>query len=196
MQDICLLCRICSYTVILACTAVSTNSILTNLIFNISISLTLKSGGFSWCEHLHKTLNSVFFCSWRAQSVIFVLFDKYNHEQWFVWEAVRREVEEAKCELRCMYNRKQRAYQRESLSLTHTHSITILLTWQASHIHFLQVFGLEDDHGQLARSGNVPQGEADIAQLLLLLNKQRRCRGEHTFSKTQIYCITWSQPMP
>lgn len=66
----------------------------------------------------------------------------------------------------------KRACQRESQrahTRPHTHAVTILLTWQASHVHFLQVFGLQDDHGQLAGGGHVSQGEADIAQLLLLL---------------------------
>lgn len=66
----------------------------------------------------------------------------------------------------------KRACQRESQrahTRPHAHAVTILLTWQASHVHFLQVFGLQDDHGQLASGGHVSQGEADIAQLLLLL---------------------------
>lgn len=55
-----------------------------------------------------------------------------------------------------------------------------LLTWQAAHVHFFQVFGLQDDHGQLARSGNVSEREADITQLLLLLASTDR-DSLHTF---------------
>lgn len=42
------------------------------------------------------------------------------------------------------------------------------LTWQATDIHLLQVLGLQNDHGQFASSGHIPQRETDVTQLLLL----------------------------
>lgn len=41
-------------------------------------------------------------------------------------------------------------------------------TWASSHIHALQVSGLQDHHRQFADCGNVAQREADLAQVFLL----------------------------
>lgn len=90
-------------------------------------------------------------------------------------------VGEVKWVLQCMYNYRQKALSEGNSVGTH---IIILLTWQASHIHFLQIFGLEDDHRQLASSGDVSQREADITQLLLLWEKRRRCKGENSFNSS------------
>ncbi|TNN61281.1 hypothetical protein EYF80_028484 [Liparis tanakae] len=51
-----------------------------------------------------------------------------------------------------------------------------------------RVFGLEDDHGQLAGGGNVSQREADIAQLLLLLDTQKHRRA---LSRSRHSSVTW-----
>ncbi len=47
------------------------------------------------------------------------------------------------------------------------------LTWQATDIHLLQVLGLQNDHGQFASSGHIPQRETDVTQLLLLWVAER-----------------------
>lgn len=102
-----------------------------------------------------------------------------------------KEEEKLKWVLQFVCHYRQRPCQRIN-QLAYVHTLSILLTWQASNIHFLEVFGLKDDHGQLASSGDISQREADITQFFLLLEKQRHCRGEKNSYLMQIYSITCS----
>lgn len=118
---------------------------------------------------LHRTLK-VFLGGSKKLNWSPVFLDKRVTSDGFGWLLALQERQSVCCSA-CVITDK-RACQRESQrahTRPHTHAVTILLTWQASHVHFLQVFGLQDDHGQLAGGGHVSQGEADIAQLLLLL---------------------------
>lgn len=124
--------------------------------------------------HLYRSCTILFF---KAKVVFF--FDKCHRDQGCVWVVVKKEKKrrrkpgrEKVCCSACIITDKGPAGGKIR------HTVRIVLTWQASHVHFLQVFGLEDDHGQLAGGGNVSQREADIAQLLLLLDKQKHRRGE------------------
>lgn len=106
----------------------------------------------------------------NSTEVLFLWTNLMVTSDGFGWLLALQERQSVCCSA-CVITDK-RACQRESQrahTRPHTHAVTILLTWQASHVHFLQVFGLQDDHGQLAGGGHVSQGEADIAQLLLLL---------------------------
>lgn len=51
----------------------------------------------------------------------------------------------------------------------------VVRTWQSSHIHFLQVLGLQDADGEFASGGDVTQRDANVTQLLRLwANKYQR----------------------
>lgn len=119
---------------------------------------------------LHKTLKVFWGGLKNSTEVLFFWTNLMVTSDGFGWLLALQERQSVCCSA-CVITDK-RACQRESQrahTRPHTHAVTILLTWQASHVHFLQVFGLQDDHGQLAGGGHVSQGEADIAQLLLLL---------------------------
>lgn len=119
---------------------------------------------------LHKTLKVFWGGVKNSTEVLFFWTNVMVTSDGFGWLLALQERQSVCCSA-CVITDK-RACQRESQrahTRPHTHAVTILLTWQASHVHFLQVFGLQDDHGQLAGGGHVSQGEADIAQLLLLL---------------------------
>lgn len=119
---------------------------------------------------LHKTLKVFWGGVKNSTEVLFLWTNLMVTSDGFGWLLALQERQSVCCSA-CVITDK-RACQRESQrahTRPHTHAVTILLTWQASHVHFLQVFGLQDDHGQLAGGGHVSQGEADIAQLLLLL---------------------------
>lgn len=121
------------------------------------------------------------------------------HNQVSVWVLKRGRkacdvVGEVKWVLQFVCHYRQRPCQMKN-QLAYVHTLSILLTWQASNIHFLEVFGLKDDHGQLASSGDISQREADITQFFLLLGKQRHCRGEKNSYLMQIYSITCSHHM-
>lgn len=119
---------------------------------------------------LHKTLKVFWGGLKNSTEVLFFWTNLMVTSDGFGWLLALQERQSVCCSA-CVITDK-RACQRESQrahTRPHTHAVTILLTWQASHVHFLQVFGLQDDHGQLASGGHVSQGEADIAQLLLLL---------------------------
>lgn len=47
----------------------------------------------------------------------------------------------------------------------------VVRTWQSSHIHFLQVLGLQDTDGEFASGGDVTQRDANVTQLLRLWTK-------------------------
>lgn len=44
----------------------------------------------------------------------------------------------------------------------------LLLTRQSSNVHLLQVLGFQDDDGEFAGCGHVPEREADVAKLVVL----------------------------
>lgn len=50
------------------------------------------------------------------------------------------------------------------------------LTRETTDVHLLQVLGFQDDYGQLAGSGHVAEGEANVSQLSVLRNE---CNDPH-----------------
>lgn len=50
----------------------------------------------------------------------------------------------------------------------------VVHTWQSSHIHLLQVLGLQDTDGEFAGGGDVAQRDANVSQLLRLCANKKQ----------------------